>query len=216
MCWNSLFGFGTTTRWSGSSSRVIRKAELTSATWDTIWKIFLWSMDVMLGVAFAKMGRCGLRLRRCKCWRKVGSEVLNVTRNNANHNMCWLCIASTRIQDLLYTGATNRATVRTHESRAHELREQREQVPVWMERSALCWEHVMIDVLHCVDQAVMSRVVANALLRGHEFWPQGDLAARADPACERRSAPVVRSESRRPLHPKHALSGPSANQCRHP
>ena len=27
---------------------VIRKAELTSATWDTSWKMFLWSMDVML------------------------------------------------------------------------------------------------------------------------------------------------------------------------
>ena len=35
-----------------------------------------------------------------------GSEVLKVTRNNANDNMCWLSIASTGIQDLLYTGAT--------------------------------------------------------------------------------------------------------------
>ena len=60
----------------------------------------------------------------------------------------------------------------------------------------------MIDVLHRVDQAVMSLVAANALLRGHEFWPQGDIAARADPACERRSAPLVRSESRCPSHPK--------------
>ena len=60
----------------------------------------------------------------------------------------------------------------------------------------------MIDVLHCVDQAVMSRVAANALLRSHEFWPQGDVAVRADQACERRSAPLVRSESRRPSHPK--------------
>ena len=145
-----------------------------------------------------------------------GSEVLKVTRKNANDNMCWLCVASTGIQDLLYTGATNRATVRTHESRAHELREQGEKVPVWMERSGLRWEHVMIDVLHCVDQAFMSRVAANALLRGHEFWPQGDIGARAGPACERRSAPLVRSESRRPSHPRHALFGPSASQCRHP
>ena len=53
---------------------VIRKAELTSATWDTIWKIFLWSMDVMLGVAFEKMGRCDPRLGRGKCWRKVGAR----------------------------------------------------------------------------------------------------------------------------------------------
>ena len=83
-----------------------------------------------------------------------GSEVLKVTRNNANDNMCWLCVASTGIQDLLYTGATNRLTVRTHESRAHEQCEQGEQVPVLMERSGLRWEHVMIDVLHCVDQAV--------------------------------------------------------------
>ena len=41
-----------------------------------------------------------------------GSEVLKVTRNNANDNMSWLCIASTEIQYLFYTGATNRATVR--------------------------------------------------------------------------------------------------------
>ena len=87
-----------------------------------------------------------------------------------------------------------------------------EQVPVWMERSGLRWEHVMIDVLHCVDQAVMSRVAANALLRGHEFWPQGDIATRTDQACEGRFAPLVR----RPSHPRHALFGPSASQCRHP
>ena len=106
--------------------------------------------------------------------------MLKVTRNNANDNMCWLCVAITGIQYFMHTEATNRATVRTHDFRSHELREQREQVPVWMGRSGLCWEHVTIDVLHCVDQAVMSRVAANALLRGHEFWPQGDIAARAD------------------------------------
>ena len=86
---------------------------------------------------------------------------------------------------------------------------------VWTERSGLRWENVIDDVLHCVDQAVMSRVAADALLRGHDFWPQGDIAARADQACERRSALVVRSESRRPSHPRHALFGPSASQCRH-
>ena len=42
-----------------------------------------------------------------------------------------------------------------------------------MGRSGLRWEHVIIDILHCVDQAVMSRVAANALLRGHDFWTQG-------------------------------------------
>ena len=142
---------------------VIREAELTSATWDTIWKKFQWSMDVMLGRSrLRKMGQV---------FAQGGKEVLKVTRNNANDNMCWLCTASTGIQELLYTGATNRVTFRTHESRAHEQCEQGEQVPVSMERSWLRWEHVMIDFLHCVDQAVMSRVAANALLRGpDEDW----------------------------------------------
>ena len=146
-----------------------------------------------------------------------GSEVLKVTRNNANDNMCWLCMASTGTQDLLYTGATqpSQQSGRTSLGRMNCVSKV-EQVPVWMERSGLRWEHVMIDVLHGVDQAVMSHVAANALLRGHEFWPQGDIAARADPACERRSAPLVRSESRRPSHPRHALFGPSASQCRDP
>ena len=54
---------------------VIREAELTSATWDTIWRMFLWSTDVMLGRSrLRKMERCGPRPRRGKCWRKV--EVL--------------------------------------------------------------------------------------------------------------------------------------------
>ena len=43
------------------------------------------------------------------------------------------------------------------------------------------------------------------LLRGQEGWPQGYIAARADQAFERRSAPLVRSESRRLSHPQHAL-----------
>ena len=70
-----------------------------------------------------RMERCDLRPRRGKCRRKVGARCSRSHRNNANDNMCWLCVASTGIQDLLDTGATNRATVRTHESRAHELRE---------------------------------------------------------------------------------------------
>ena len=86
---------------------VMRKAELTSATWDTIWKMFLWSMDVMLGRSrLRKMEWCGLRPWRGKCWRKVGARCSRSPENNANDNMCWLCVASTGIQDLLYTGAT--------------------------------------------------------------------------------------------------------------
>ena len=86
---------------------VIHKAELTSATWDTIWKIFLWSMDVMLGRSrFRKNGAVWPETKEVQVFAQGGSEVLNVTRNNANDNMCWLCIASTGIQDLLYTGAT--------------------------------------------------------------------------------------------------------------
>ena len=142
-----------------------------------------------------KMERCGLRPRRCKCWRKVGtrcSRSPETTRTTTCVGFAWPAQGfKTCTQE-----PPNRATVRTHASRVRELR------AVWMERLGLRWEHVMIDVLHCVDQAVMSRVAANALLRCHEFWPQGGIAARADQACERRSAPLVRSESRRPSHPK--------------
>ena len=68
--------------WLGNNNKmerfiftVIREAELKSATWDTSWKMFLWSMDVMLGRSrLRKMGRCGLRPRRCKCLRKVGAR----------------------------------------------------------------------------------------------------------------------------------------------
>ena len=191
-------------------------AELTSATWDTIWKMFSWSMDVMLGRSrLRKMGRCGLRPRRGKCWRKEEarcSRSPETTRTTTCVGFAW---PAQGFKTCCTQEPPNRATVRAHESRVHELREHREQVPVWMERSGLRWEHVMIDVLHCIDQAVMSRIAVYALLRGHEFWPQGDIAARADPACERRSAPLVRSESRRPSHPRHALFGPSASQCRH-
>ena len=163
-----------------------------------------------------KMVWCGLRPRRGKCWRKVGARCSRSPETMRTTTCAGFAQPAQGFKTCCTQEPPNRATVRAHESRAHELREQREQVPVWMERSGLRWEHVMIDVLHCVDQAVMSRVVANALLRGHEFWPQGDIAARADQACEGRSAPLVRSESRRPSHPRHDLFGPSASQCRHP
>ena len=73
------------------------------------------------------------------------------------------------------------------------------------------------DELMAEDQFsfFLSRGVASALLRGQEGWPQGYVAARGDQAFERRSAPLVRSESRRLSHPQHALFGPSTSQCRH-
>ena len=61
----------------------------------------------------------------------------------------------------------------------------------------------------------LSRVTVSALLRGQERWPQGYIAARADQAFERRSAPLVRSESLRLSHQQHALFEPSTSQCRH-
>ena len=85
-----------------------------------------------------------------------------------------------------------------------------------MERSGLRWEHVMIDFLHCVDQVVMSRVAANALLRGHEFCRKGtSLPEQIQHVSDdlRRwyaANPAVHRTQR------HALFGPSASQCRHP
>ena len=178
--------------------------------------MFLWSMDVMLRRSrLRKMGRCDLRPRRDKCWRKVGarcSTSLETTRTTTCAGFAWP--AQRFKTDCTQEPPT--VPVRTSKSRAHELCEQGEQVPVWMERSGLRWEHVMIDVLRCVDQAVTSRVAASALLRGHGLWPQGDIAARADQARQRRSAPLVRSESRRPSHPRHALFVPFPSQCKHP
>ena len=196
---------------------VSRKAELTSATWDTIWKMFLWSMDVMLRRSrLRKMGRCGLRARRDKCWRKVGARCSTspeTTRTTTCAGFAW---PAQRFK----TYCTQEPPTVQQSGQASlgrmKLCEQGEQVPVWMERSGLRWEHVMIDVLRCVDQAVTSRVAASALLRGHGFWPQGDIAARADQARQRRPAPLVRSESRRPSHPRHALFGPFPSQCKHP
>ena len=58
------------------------------------------------GSRFRKNGAVWPETKEVQVFAQGGKEVLNVTRNNANDNMCWLCIASTRIQDLLYTGAT--------------------------------------------------------------------------------------------------------------
>ena len=111
LSWNNLLRFIFT---------VIRKAQLTSATWDVMWNIFTWRMAVLLAgepPSEDLAGRSWTRLWHW--WRGVLVQltgdwpfhcgVLNFLKHKENENMCRLCKASTVTRDLLHTDATSKA-----------------------------------------------------------------------------------------------------------
>ena len=169
VCLNRLLGLGHSDEMERFIFTVIWKAEQTRATWDTHLEDVFVELGCHVGwKSLSLHGAVWLETKEVQVLAQGWTEVLAVSQNNANDNMCCLCMVSTGIRDLLFVHRSHQlCNSQTLESRTHELREQGKPVPVLMERSGLRWEFVMIDALHCVDQDVMSRVAATALL-GHE------------------------------------------------
>ena len=82
--------------------------------------------------------------------------------------MCYLCRASISDPVLRYTNALStagwRSTLRTTSSWAAELRAAGKDLPVLLSSLVgLQLQHVMIDILHTVDQGVTSHVLGNIM-----------------------------------------------------
>ena len=182
--WNSLLGVGTTT-----SKRyiftVVKKSDLLAngSTWAAIWKIFSWSMNALLtgknperdllerstgsGGSHIADGLPGALVQVRGDWAFY-CEVFGFPKHNEAVNMCWMCRASTNDPQLRYTNATLsagwRSTIRSHESFLAEHAANGTAPPTLLSlATGLRLEHIMIDVLHIVDQGVASHVIGNVL-----------------------------------------------------
>ena len=181
--WNSLLGLGDT-----SNRRFIfallKKSQLRSdgETWNALWRIFSWSMNALLegtmpctdwlnqpikgGDKIAdNYSAVLLQLRGDWAWY---CEILGFPKHNEIENMCWICGASINHPRRLYTDARDdagwRSTLRTTQSWAKELLAKGKSLPVLFQLvRGLLLEHVMIDVLHTVDQGVTAHILGSIM-----------------------------------------------------
>ena len=181
--WNSLVGLGTTSE-KKMIFTIIKKSQLTPETWDKLWEIFAWSVNVLLHGREPETDHLGHPLDSSGspladdfsgcCIQIRGdwaffSEVLHFPRPNEVVNNCWICKAGIGCPLLRYTDATDsagwRPTIRTTESYMMELISSGQKVPILFKCvTGLRLEHATIDTLHAVDQGVAAHVVGNV------FW----------------------------------------------
>jgi hypothetical protein len=153
------------------------------STLDAIWKIFAWSVDVLLSGMSPSTdfrGRPvfddvkplaeGYRAAFCQCrgdWAFF-SEALGFPWHNEVENMCWLCNAGARDPRCSWTDFTPdagwRATRRTHESYCGHLERIGKPISALFQATGFRLEFVMIDVLHTVDLGIASHIIGNVML----------------------------------------------------
>ena len=178
--WNSLIGVGSTTA-KRFLFTVVKKSQSDPDTMQAIFKVFAWSMNVLLtgltpdtdwlmrplsGGGSYLAGRWKGALVQVRGDWQFYCEVFGFPQWNGAKRMCWMCKASSTIRHLRWTAcgadAGWRATRQTHESYVAELRAAGRRLPVMLgEIVGLRLEGIMIDVLHVVDQGVASRIIAN-------------------------------------------------------
>lgn len=177
--WNSLLGAGST-----SAKRfvftLLKKSDVTAGTLDEIMRIFAWSMNSLLTGIVPRVNWLGLPVASTDDyiaggWKGVFTQVrgdwqfmcelFKFPAWNGAENMCWICKASNKIPELIFTDcrlcAGWRRTMRTHESYVADVSE----LPVlFLKATGFRLECVMIDILHCVDLGVASHIIGNI------FW----------------------------------------------
>ena len=181
--WNSLVGQGATAK-KRFVFTILRKSEMNRRTLDTVFRIFAWSMNILLsgvtpaaswvGRALKDGGRdlasgwCGAMCQVRGDW-DFYREVFNFPAWNTAIRMCWMCQASSTIRNLAWTDlgpdAGWRATRWTHCGYLAYLRAAGLLAPALLTAVlGLRLECIMVDVLHTVDQGVASHIIGNV------FW----------------------------------------------
>ena len=181
--WNSLLADGDTLH-KRFLFTVIKKSDFVADTLDTIWRIFSWSINTLaLGENPRKnyVGRNVIwnEISLADGWRAVFCQIRGDWQffqeafyfphwNNAER-MCWMCLASGNIPNLLYTNSNAdagwRDTLFTHESYLAYQHAAGLAIPVLLSLVVglrLC--AFLVDTLHAVDLGV------NAHLLGNVFW----------------------------------------------
>ena len=167
------------------SLALVRKADLTPDALDVLWRVFAWSVNVLLigitpdedwegrrlsnGGEFLAGGFRGALVQVRGDW-EFYCQVFKFPYWHESLRMCWLCRASNTIADLLWTqmgaDARWRATRFTHRAYIRDLREKGQSVPILLSLVVgLTLGCVMIDILHAVDLGVAAHVVGNIFWR---------------------------------------------------
>ena len=185
---NSLYAFS----WNGVLSAgtldsrhylfcLIPKSDIVEGTFDTIFEIFSWSMNVLLTgltpdydfdgskiegeVSYLADGMKAALCQARGDW-EFYVQAFAIPRWDGAECMCWLCKASGRDDDLRHTRSDLdsgwRRTRRTHESYLREFKNKGIAVPVLL-RSIVGFrlECILIDILHTVDLGVAAHIIAN-------------------------------------------------------
>ena len=180
--WNSLLGSGTTKQ-KRFIATVVRKADMVPGTMDAIFKVIAWSFNVLLDGRTPANNYYGLpnddpvapladgwngALAQIRGDWAFYTEVFKFPQWNSAMEMCWLCRASSIDPTLSWTDCRKcalwRGTLRTHESYLEKLRADGFATPVLLgEIIGMRLEHIMIDVLHCVDLGIAAHIIGNVL-----------------------------------------------------
>jgi len=181
--WNSLLGEGQTMQ-KRFLFTVIRKSDMVDGTLSALMNIFSWSCNAMLKGKFPKVDWANRRVQGgggalAAGWKAALSQVrgdwqwfcelFTLPQWNSAERMCWLCRASSTIENLAWTrsglDAGWRATMFTHESYIQHLREAGKVPPVLFTAAiGFRLDCVLIDVLHTVDLGIAAHIIANVFI----------------------------------------------------
>lgn len=181
--WNSLLGVGETVA-KRFLCTVIRKSDIAEGTLDAIFKVLSWSFNTMLAGKTPRLRwddrkmdgggaplASGWKAALCQIrgdWQFY-CEIFRFPQWNSAVSMCWMCRASSTIEQLAWTdfsvNAGWRSTRWTHEEYVRDLGVRGLLLPILFGLVVgLRLECVMVDILHSVDLGIASHIVANI------FW----------------------------------------------
>lgn len=181
--WNSLLADGPTLH-KRFLFTVIKKSDFVADTLDSIWRIFAWSINLL---ALGENPGKNYVNRNVLCndpsladgWRGIFcqirgdwqffQEAFYFPHWNNGARMCWMCLASANIANLLFTNSNSdagwRDTVFTHEAYLDYQHAAGLAIPVLLSLVVgLRLDCFMVDTLHAVDLGVCAHVLGNV------FW----------------------------------------------
>jgi hypothetical protein len=178
--WNSLLGNGDT-RTKRFVTTVIQKKDMVPETMDAIWAILGWSFNSLLdgrmptlnwagktlceGGELLANGKCGALSQIRGDWQFY-CEIFGFPQWNTAISMCFLCGASSVLENLLWTSVGTdagwRATRKTDESFRAERHAAGRAIPMLLLIIiGLRLECIMIDTLHTVELGLGAHITGN-------------------------------------------------------
>ena len=226
LSWNGVLGTMSGTE-KGFARRflftVIRKTEMLESgeTMDYLWKVFSWSVNLMLTGINGEQDYEGRPLNEPRRFLASGyraslmqirgdweflSNVIKLVHWGRSGNMCFLCKAENEEGPLKWhnvgESAGWRSTLRTHSSWKEELRRDNLELPLLFRLVVgLSLACVAIDVLHCVDAGVGAHIVGNIMMLciKRNVWGGGTMDRNAECLDEELTRWHSKNKSKRTL-----------------